>query len=127
MRFKELGEVEPQSLFKTVISGKFIKDFFAGTSRAAYFWNGLIYLTFIVLAFIDIEYCGFICFFASIFSFTCFFDDEFDKNPNCHYWPPLGIPFWFMILFGIMIGIIFLINDKLIKPFNNWLNKTKSN
>lgn len=122
MEKKQFSDLTMGELFTNIKKGEIFKDFFKHTTRAAFFWNGLVYLIFISSIFINPEFTGVLVLIASIFSVACFFDDEFEKNPDRHFWPILGIPFWFMCLVGLIMIIMFSIWEFIISPFNKWLN-----
>lgn len=98
------------------------KDFFKDATPAVKFWNAIAYIAFIIIAFINIEAAGVISGILSLFVLALVLDEEFEKNPDVHFWPPLSFLFWIGILFGCLAGCIYGLWYITLRPFNNWLN-----
>src|SRR5438876_328799 len=84
------------------------KDIFKDATRSVLFWNGALYVAFIVGLFIDREITLILVSgIGSLIVICCIIDNEFEKSPNIHYWPPLTGIFWLAILFMICLGICY--------------------
>lgn len=102
---------------------KFFLEFFNEYSNSALFWNAILYIIFIITAFIDIEFA--ICIFSgfgSLFLLACIADEV--ENGKM-LWAPITILFWAFVLFGLLIFAGLYMNKKTIVPFNKWLDGLK--
>lgn len=98
-------------------------EFFNEYSNSVLFWNAILYIIFIITAFINIAFA--VCIFSgfgSLFLLVCIADDvESEKM----LWAPITMLFWFFVLFGLLIFSGLYMHKKTIVPFNKWLDGLK--
>ena len=85
---------------------------FSGSTR---FWNNSIIAFAIILPFINLEVAMFCASCASLLAVGLIMDGKCDES----YWWLITPTAW--ILF--FVGVICQIHEKLVKPFNTWLDK----
>jgi hypothetical protein len=88
------------------------------------FWNGLVLLLLIIVGIINMDFLYILLGIGSILSIGIMIDGD---NTQEHLWMilmPISWLFIFLLLIGGLFGLIYL---KIITPFNDWLNKEKTN
>jgi hypothetical protein len=105
-----------------------IKYWMSWHSNSELFWNGLVYLAFIITLCISpqlaFEISGLGSFLVLMYFFVCMDDMEDTKTP---LWMPLTIAFW--VLWGLVyvgLGIWWVIKNTIIR-FNKWLDSPNKN
>ena len=96
--------------------------FFSEFSNSTLFWNGLIYLIFIIIACINIEAAGIISAFGSLMYFAACLDGAENEYV---LWSPLTFLFWIFVLLMLFIYVCEFIAMHTIIPFNKWLDGLK--
>ncbi len=87
------------------------------------FWNGLVFLIFIIAFFINIEMFVSVQGLASIFALAIVFDGNADKT---QIWILGTVFFWVALSFVAVIGLASWIGIQTVSKFNDWLdNKQK--
>ena len=90
-------------------------------SNSEIFWNGLLYIAYIILAFINIEIALCLSGIGSIIMLGALCDDA----EKFKLWFPLTLVFYFCSIVAFVGIILFAIHTQTTEKFNNWLNKTK--
>ena len=96
-------------------------------SNACLFWNGLVYLAYIIGMFINYEVTfGITCFLSIFIMIAWFWDaDQFwddETGSTEHLWIYLMPIVWFAIFIVLTALATIKLNDITLKRFNNWLN-----
>lgn len=88
-----------------------------------WFWNILVVIAWLSTAFINVEYTLIIWVASSILSIFVIEDDHSNK----HLWVYTSFLIWLILIVGLILWLSCVIEDKLITPFNNWINVKFSN
>ena len=92
------------------------------TPNSVLFWNGLVFLGFIVAFFVNIEVFVTVQGLASIFALAIVFDGDADKN---QIWILGTAFFWLALSFVAVLGLGSWIGSLTVERFNNWLDKKR--
>lgn len=96
-----------------------LRDSWNDIPNSVKFWNGLVLLILIVIGVIDIEILSGVLLLGSILAVGVFLDGKSDSNPWIWFTPVI----WILLLFASIFHLCDYIGEKIIEPFNDWLNK----
>lgn len=101
-------------------------------SNACLFWNGLVYLAYIIGMIINYEVTFDITCFMSVFILIVWFwdaDELWDdkKGSTNNIWLWLMPIVWFVMLICLTIYSLIKFEEVALKRFNTWLNSKRSN